>query len=98
MHVIDNEPHSWFLFKEADALLLDVNCNHGPAGYSVMIQLNAEEESEYSRKGHAFLNWLAQVVQDSGPGHGYQLRNLSATYAKESIAALNEWRAAKDGR
>ena len=94
MHVIDHEPHSWFLFKEADALLLDVNCNHGPVGYSVMIQLNAEEESEYSRKGHDFLNWLAQAVQDSGPGSGYQLRDLTATYAKESLAAVNEWRAA----
>jgi len=98
VHVIDHEPHAWFLFKEGDALLLDVNCNHGAAGYSIIIQLNVDEESEYSRKGHAYVDWLAQAVQDSGPGHGYQLRDVSATYAKESTAAVSEWRAARDGR
>jgi hypothetical protein len=76
--------------------LLDVNCNHGAAGYSVMIQLSAEEESEYFQKGHAYLNWLAQAVQDSGPGRGHQLRDVSASYSKESLAALNEWRAAQN--
>lgn len=86
MQVVDHEPHAWFLFKEGNDLLLDVNCNHGPAGYSVMIQLSEEEEAEYSKKGHAYLNWLAQAVQDSGPGRGYQLRDVSTTYSKESIA------------
>jgi hypothetical protein len=49
MQVVDHEPHAWFLFKEGNAFLLDVNCNHGPVGYCVMIQLTAEEESEYSQ-------------------------------------------------
>jgi hypothetical protein len=96
MHVIDHEPHFWFLFEQEDALLLDINCNHGPVGYSVMIQLNAEETSEYSLKGHAFLNVLAQAVQDSGPGGGYQLRDLSAALARESLVAVNAWRAARN--
>jgi hypothetical protein len=93
MQVVDHELHAWFLFKEGDALLLDVNCNHSPVGYGVMIQLSAEEESEYSQKGHIYLNWLAQAVQDSGPGRGYQLRDASAIYSKESMLAVNEWRA-----
>ena len=97
MYVVDHEPHSWFLFREGSALLLDVNCNHGPVGYSVLIRLSAEEESEYSLRGHAFLDWLAQQVQDSGPGSGYQLRDLSVSYARESLAAVNEWRAARGG-
>ncbi len=95
MQVVDHEPHAWFLFQEGNTLLLDVNCNHGPAGYGVMIQLNAEEEVEYSLKGHTYLNWLAQAVQDSGPGRGYQRRDVSAIYSKESTAAVNEWRAAQ---
>jgi hypothetical protein len=94
VQVIDHEPHAWFFFKGENALFLDVHCNHGPVGYGVMIQLNAEEESEYSQKGHAYLNWLAQAVQDSGPGQGYQLRDVSAAYSKESMAAVNAWRAA----
>jgi hypothetical protein len=97
VYVIDHEPHSWFLFKEADTLLLDVNCNHGAAGYSVMLRLDAEEESEYSLEGHAFINRLARAVQDAGPGRGHQSRDLSATYAKESSAAVSEWRAERDG-
>jgi len=59
-----------------------------------MIQLNADEESEYSRQGHTFLNHLAQAVQYSGPGNRYQSRDISARFAKESLAAVNEWRAA----
>jgi hypothetical protein len=94
MHVVDHEPQAWFLFKEEDALLLDVNCSHGPAGYSVMLQLSAEEEAEYSKKGRAYLSWLAQAVQDTGPGRGYQLRDVTATYAKEAIAkAVKQYRA-----
>ena len=96
MQVVDYEPHAWFLFKEGNVLLLDVNCNHGPVGYSVMIELSAEEESEHSQKGHTYLNWLGQAVQNSGPGRGYQLRDVSAIYSKESMAAVNEWRAAQN--
>lgn len=97
MQVVDHKPHAWFLFKEGNALLLDVNCNHGPAGYGVLIRLSAEEVSEYSQKGRAFLNWLAQVVQNSGPGSGYQRRDVSAIYSKETIAAaVNEWRSAEN--
>ena len=96
MQVVDHEPHAWFLFKEENALLLDINCNHGPVGYDVMIQLSAEEESEYSQKGHTYLNWLAQAVQNSGPGCGYQMRDVSAIYSEESMAAVNEWRAAQN--
>jgi hypothetical protein len=95
VQVLDHEPHAWFLFKEGNTLFLDINCNHGPVGYGIMIQLSAREESEYSQKGHAYLNRLAQAVQDSGPGGGYQLRDVSATYSKEANAALNEWRAAQ---
>ena len=95
MQVVDHEPHAWFLFREGNTLLLDVNCDHGAVGYSVMIQLSAEEESEYARQGHVYLNWLAGAVQDEGPGGAYQLRNVSALYSKESLAAINEWRAAQ---
>jgi hypothetical protein len=97
VQVVDHEPHAWFLFKEGNALLLDVNCNHGAVGYDVMIHLSAVEESEYSQKGHTYLNWLAQAVQDSGPGCGYQSRDVSAIYSKESMAAVNAWRGVQNG-
>ena len=96
MQVVDHEPYVWFLFTEGNTFFLDVNCNHGPVGYSVMIQLNDAEELEYFQKGRAYLNWLAQAVQDSGPRQGYQLRDVTAIYSKESMAAVNEWRAAQE--
>ena len=85
MQVVDHEPQAWFLFQEGDALILDVNCNHGAAGYGVMIQLSAEEVSEYAREGHAYLNRLVGAVRDSGPGRGYQLRDVSAEYSREGL-------------
>ncbi len=96
MQVIDHGPHAWFLFKEGNAFLLDVNCNHGAVGYNVTIPLNAVEEAEYSQKGHSYLNELAQAVQYSGPGGGYQSRDVSAIYSKESTDAVNEWRATQN--
>ena len=92
MQVVDHEPGAWFLFKESNTLFLDVHCNYRAVGYSIMIQLRAQEESEYSQKGHAYLNSLAQAVQDSGPRQGYQLRDVTACYSKAAMAALNEWR------
>lgn len=93
LKVIDHEPHAWFLLREDGALLLDVNCSHSAAGYAVMIQLSAEEESRYALEGRDYLDWLASAVQESGPGRGYQLRDVSAQYAQETTRAVEEWRA-----
>ena len=60
-----------------------------------MIQLSAEEASEYAREGHPYLNRLADAVQYSGPRRGYQLRDVSVTYSKQSAAAVSEWQASK---
>jgi hypothetical protein len=95
MQVVDHEPHAWLLFKTADVLLLDVNCSHGAVGYDVMIELSVAEEAEYLQKGHAYLNGLAHAVQDSGPGSGHQLRDVSAVHSEASTAAWMEWRAAQ---
>ena len=93
MQVVDHEPYLWFLFKKGNALFLDAYCSHGPASYSVLIELSAEEQAEYSQKGHAYLDRLAQAIQNSGPGRGYQLRDVTRVYLKESTDAVNEWRA-----
>lgn len=95
MQVVDHEPQAWFLFREGDALILDVNCNHGAVGYGVMIELSAEEASAHAREGHAYLNRLAEAVQDAGPGRSYQLRDVTAVYSKETMAAFSEWRSAQ---
>ena len=96
VRVVDHEPYAWFLFKSEEDLLFDVNCNHSAVGYSVTIRLSAEEASEYAHEGHAYLNRLSRAVQNSGPGGSHQLRDVSATYSKEAMQAMREWRAAQE--
>ncbi len=95
MHVVDHEPHVWYLFEREEQLLLDVNCNHSAAGYSVLIPLSSEEATDYACDGRACLNRLARAVQDGGPGRGHQLRDVSKTYSKECAQALRDWRASE---
>lgn len=93
MHVIDHEPHSWFLLKAGGQLFLDVYCNHSAFGYSVMILLDDQEAAAYASQGALYLNQLAQAVQDVGPGRGYQLRDITASYGKADLAAIQQWQA-----
>lgn len=92
MQVVDHQPHAWFLLRENEALFLDVNCDHGAVGYSVMIELTADETSGYADRGRAFLDELARDVQDAGPSHGYRRRDVSADHAKAATAAIDAWR------
>lgn len=95
MQVLDHQRASWFLFEEAGVLLLDVNCSHSAAGYSVLIPLSGEEEAEYALKGRDYLSQLARDVQDRGPYSHLQQRNVSAAYSCEAMnSALEEWLAA----
>lgn len=96
MEVIDHEPHFWFLLRKEQGLFLDISCNHGPAGYDVLIELNVAEEAQYLKKGRNFINLLAQAIQDSAPGvrnslSVYQNRNVSAQYADEVNVAVKKW-------
>jgi hypothetical protein len=46
MMVLDCAPHGWFLLRDGDAYLLDVNCNHGAVDYPF---LTALDETELAR-------------------------------------------------
>ncbi len=91
MQVMDHEPQAWYLLKFEHQLLLDVNCNHGPVGYSVLIRLNPDEQADYSLHGHHYLNQLAEQVQNTGPGQTYQLRDVSTKYAQATLEAIKQW-------
>jgi hypothetical protein len=91
MEVIDEGLQLWLLFKREDELFLDVSCDHSAVGYSVLIRLKPEEEAAYARDGRAFLDRLAQEVQDRGPHSSQQRRNLY-TLSYETEKAFEEWR------
>ena len=67
MLVLDHEPSGWFLVKDGERLLLDVNCSHSAVSYEFLMELNAREREAHSLRGHQFLSELAQRVQDSAP-------------------------------
>lgn len=68
MQVVDHAPHAWFLLRDDDTLLLDVNCSHGPVGYEWTMVLNEEEAAQFRALGHDFIAQLAEQVQWTAPG------------------------------
>lgn len=96
MKVIDHEPQFWFLLGDGEALFLDVACGHGAVGYSVLIQLNREEEGRYAEEGSSYLSTLANAINYSAPGvigsrSIYKDRNVSSKYDFSVMAAVREW-------
>ena len=97
MHVVDEGPQAWLLFRRKDELFLDVNCSHSAAGYCILIRLKPEEEEAYAREGRAFLDRLAQEVQDRRPFSSQQNRDLYRL-SYETKQAFEEWRRQERGQ
>ena len=81
MTVVDHEPNGWFLVRDGERLLLDVNCSHSAISYQFLLELNTSERAAYAARGHIFISELAMKVQDSAPGaignaSPYRERNL----------------------
>jgi hypothetical protein len=68
MTVIDYEPSGWFLVRDGERLLLDVNCSHSAVSYGFSMELNECESLGYAAAGHKFLSELAEKIQYSAPG------------------------------
>ena len=68
MNVIDHEPSAWFLVRDGERLLLDVNCSHSAASYPFLMALNETEREAYATRGHTYISELADKIQYSGPG------------------------------
>ena len=96
MDVIHHGPHAWFLVKDGDALLLDARCSHGPAEYSVVIELDEAERQAYAARSRAYLNQLAQAIHESAPGvrgstSPYRSRVLGPARANQVQQAILAW-------
>ncbi|MBB6368858.1 hypothetical protein FHR56_004039 [Xanthomonas sacchari] len=68
MQVVEHEPLAWFLLRDGETLLLDVNCSHGPVGYAWTMALTAQEVAQYRALGRDFIAQLAERVQSTAPG------------------------------
>ena len=90
MNVIAHAPHSWFLLLDLNDLYLDVNCNRGAVGFSILLRLTREERDAYRDEGQSAIERLAAGVQDRP--NGCWDRNLDATWHQMVTQAVREWR------
>jgi hypothetical protein len=106
MRVLDHEPHSWFLLEDGDTLYFDANCNHGIAGFDVLIALDPAEASAYTAAGRGYLDQLARDIQYSAPGvvgstspfTSRDLRRGGCEEGKKATAAVVAWHEARRGQ
>jgi hypothetical protein len=98
LKIVDEEPQAWYLARQAEALLLDINCSSSAVSYSFMIALTPQEAAQYRSKGREYINWLAQDIADSAPGMAgslspYKGRDVSNLHSKKFNAAVTAWQA-----
>ncbi|MEO9322078.1 hypothetical protein ABFT23_01225 [Nocardioides sp. C4-1] len=103
MDVVDHARAAWYLLADGDALLLDVNCNHGAVGYSVLIELDPTERARWEEEGRAYLDALSHEIHFSAPivstppfgePSPYRARDLKSTRRHEVTNAVRRWREA----
>ena len=94
MRIVAHRPQLWFLAEEDGALFLDVNCSHGPAGFSVLARLTPAEAADYASGGDASLDRLAQAIQDHGPD-SFGERDVGREIGARFHATVMAWLAAQ---
>ncbi len=97
MEVVDQEPHSWFLFKLGDEFLISANCEFSFVGYDFIMFLSEDEVIKFKELGHEYLNELANAINVSVPISRtsksiYKERNVSEEYSEKSLDAVEYWR------
>ncbi|WP_371184287.1 hypothetical protein [Xanthomonas sacchari] len=96
MQVVDHAPRAWFLLRDGDTLLLDVNCSHGPVGYAWVMALTAQEVAQYRALGRDFIVQLAERVQSTAPGvlgnrSPYLVRKADVDTRQRVTLAIKAW-------
>lgn len=90
MDVIDQEPAAWFLLADGDRLYLDVNCEGYAAGYTLLVELTADERRAILLEGHAATDRIALEVA-AVPEH---FLDRAVVDLGDAVAeAISDWRA-----
>ncbi|HEX8245117.1 MAG TPA: hypothetical protein VF541_16520 [Longimicrobium sp.] len=96
LHVADHHPAAWFLLRDSENpppdgdYYLDVNCDRGAVGFSVLVKLSEAEREEYRALGRVFIEYLAARI--SHWADHYRDRNLSASLGNEVTEAVRRFR------
>ncbi|SDC42099.1 hypothetical protein SAMN05192589_102157 [Paracidovorax valerianellae] len=96
MQVVDHEPHAWFLLRDGDTLLLDVDCSHGAVGYVWTMVLTAQEVAQFRALGRDVIAQLAERVQSTAPGvvgnrSPYLVRKADVDTRQRVTVAIKAW-------
>lgn len=96
MEVVDQEPHSWFLFKMGNEFLFSANCEFSFVGYDFIMFLSQNEINKFNELGHEYLNELANAINVSVPISKtsksiYKDRNVSSEYSEKFLDAVEYW-------
>ena len=62
MDVVDHADAAWFLLADGDAMLLEVSCEGYAAGYSLLLELTADERRAILLEGHEAADRIALEV------------------------------------
>jgi hypothetical protein len=95
VQVVQGEPAVWYLLREGRHHYLDINCMYSPVSFSILLQLDATEVTEYEALGRIFLDFLASEV--SFRPIRYWSRDLTGTLAERAREAVTNWKGAQQG-
>jgi hypothetical protein len=88
--VVMSQRAGWFLLVDNEHHYLDVNCSRSFVGFSILVQLTDEEETELHALGRTFVSYLAAKIA-YWPDR-YRSRDLSlGPAAHEAYEAAMRW-------
>ena len=79
MKVIEHQRNNFFLLKADNSYFLDVFCSRSFASFTITIQLNESERTQYETQGSAYIEKLATTVN-----------NQQDTYFKRRVDSATE--------
>ena len=91
MDVIAHRPHAWFLMEDEGDLYLDINCDHGAVGFSMLLRLTPEEALEVRGGSDSAVDRLATRFQNQAIAV-FLTRNLSAPWQQKAGSAIERWK------
>ncbi len=89
MQIVSHRPQDWFLGDEDGVLFLDVGCNHGAFGFSVLVRLTDAQASRYEAEGSPFVDSIARDIQNGGPS-AFEL-DIGREWNQRFHAAVMAW-------
>ncbi|HYH83431.1 MAG TPA: hypothetical protein VEX86_26790 [Longimicrobium sp.] len=90
LRVIDHRPQAWFLLRGGEDYYLDVNCNQGAVGFSVLVKLTEAEYREYHALGRIFADYFAAKI--SYWSSDFRERDLNSSLEDQVSEAVARFR------